>query len=149
MVIRLRTITNPKSPKDLGLTPRTTPLSLGQAWDRQGDHICENILTRGWAEGERLPSVREMAVGMEVNPNTVMRTYTYLQEMGIIYNKRGIGYFVSDNALENVLNMKKTGFIQKDLPSLFKAMDLLEIDFDDLKVYYEEFQKESNEEHDV
>jgi DNA-binding transcriptional regulator YhcF (GntR family) len=86
---------------------------------------------------------------MEVNPNTVMRTYTYLQEMGIIYNKRGIGYFVSDNALENVLNMKKTGFIQKDLPSLFKAMDLLEIDFDDLKVYYEEFQKESNEEHDV
>ncbi|MBL7176485.1 MAG: GntR family transcriptional regulator [Desulfobacteraceae bacterium] len=113
------------------------------------DHICENILTRRWAEGERLPSVREMAVGMEVNPNTVMRTYTYLQEMGIIYNKRGIGYFVSDNALENVLNMKKTDFINKELPSLFKTMDLLEIDFDDLKEYYEKFQKESNEEQDV
>ncbi len=86
---------------------------------------------------------------MEVNPNTVMRTYTYLQEMGIIYNKRGIGYFVSDNALENVLNMKKTDFINKELPSLFKTMDLLEIDFDDLKEYYEKFQKESNEEQDV
>ncbi len=90
-----------------------------------------------------------MAVDIEVNPNTVMRTYTYLQEMGIIYNKRGIGYFVSDNALENVLNMKKTDFVQKDLPSLFRAMDLLEIDFDDLKEYYEEFQKESNQKQDV
>lgn len=90
-----------------------------------------------------------MAVSIEVNPNTVMRTYTYLQEKGIIYNKRGIGYFVSDKALENVLNMKKTDFINKDLPSLFKAMDLLEIDFDDLKEYYEEFQKESNQKQDV
>ena len=43
-----------------------------------GDHICENILSGRWNEGERLPSTREMAVSMEVNPNTVMRTYTYL-----------------------------------------------------------------------
>lgn len=108
-----------------------------------GDHICENILTGTWAEGERLPSVREMAVNIEVNPNTVMRTYTYLQEKGIIYNKRGIGYFVSDNARENVLNMRRTDFVEKDLPSLFKAMDLLEIDLDDLKAYYEEFRNNS------
>ena len=103
-----------------------------------GDHICKNILTGTWTEGERLPSTREMAVNMEVNPNTVMRTYTYLQDKDIIYNKRGIGYFVADNAHEKALAIKKTEFITKVLPSLFTAMDLLKIDFDDLKRHYEE-----------
>ena len=60
------------------------------------DQLSENILLRKWSPGDRIPSVRELAVSVEVNPNTVMRTFNYLQEKGIIYNKRGIGYFVSD-----------------------------------------------------
>ena len=60
------------------------------------DHFCENILRKKWNPGDRIPSVREMAVNIEVNPNTVMRTFNYLQDKGIIFNKRGIGYFVSD-----------------------------------------------------
>ncbi|MCK5673954.1 MAG: GntR family transcriptional regulator, partial [Spirochaetales bacterium] len=59
------------------------------------DKIADNILSERWKEEERIPSVREMAVNMEVNPNTIARTYTYLQDMQIITNKRGIGYFVS------------------------------------------------------
>lgn len=114
-----------------------------------GDHICENILTGRWNEGERLPSTREMAVSMEVNPNTVMRTYTYLQDKGIIYNKRGIGYFVADSARENVLDIKRTDFIHTVLPSLFKTMDLLKIKFRDLEKYYDERGKGSDEKQDT
>ena len=114
-----------------------------------GAHICENILTGIWNEGERLPSTREMAVGMEVNPNTVMRTYTYLQDRGIIYNKRGIGYFVADSAHENVLDIKRTDFIHAVLPSLFKTMDLLKIKFEDLEKYYDERGKGSDEKQDT
>ncbi len=102
-----------------------------------GDHICENILTGVWKEGERLPSTREMAINMEVNPNTVMRTYTDLQEKGIIFNKRGIGYFVADDAKNHVLTIKRMEFVNTTLPSLFTTMDLLGFDFEELKRYYD------------
>jgi GntR family transcriptional regulator len=101
-----------------------------------GDLICENILSGKWKADEKIPSVREMAGSIEVNPNTVMRTYGYLQDKGIIYNQRGIGYFVAKDAFEKTRNMKKEDFINRDLPELFKTMDLLNIDFEDLKKYY-------------
>ena len=101
-----------------------------------GDLICENILSGKWSADQKIPSVREMAGSIEVNPNTVMRTYAFLQDMGIIYNRRGIGYFVAEDALEKTRNMKKADFINRDLPELFKTMDLLDIDFEDLKEYY-------------
>ena len=64
------------------------------------DSISEDILLRKWSELERIPSVREMAVTLEVNPNTVQRTYTFLQSKGIIFNRRGIGYFVQKGGRE-------------------------------------------------
>ncbi len=101
-----------------------------------GDHICENILRGTWKEGDKIPSIREMSVSIEVNPNTVMRTYSYLQDMGIIFNKRGIGYFVADKGYENTLDLKKKNFINRDLPYVFKNMDLLNLTFDDLEELY-------------
>ncbi|MDN5201332.1 GntR family transcriptional regulator [Fulvivirgaceae bacterium BMA10] len=101
------------------------------------DFFCENILLKKWKEGERVPSVRETAVDIEVNPNTVMRTFNYLQDMDIIFNKRGIGYFVSEGAFEKTLTLKKDSFIKNDLPLIFKTMQLLNIDFDELKSYYD------------
>ena len=59
------------------------------------DAICERILTGIWPEGGRIPSVRECGISLEVNPNTVARSYDELSTDGIIHNKRGIGYFVS------------------------------------------------------
>ena len=111
------------------------------------DHFCENILLGKWNSGDRIPSVREMAVGIEVNPNTVLRTYNYLQEKGIIYNKRGIGYFVSDDGLEKTLQLRKEDFVGHELPRFFKAMSLLNITMDELQVYFREFRSgKSNDE---
>ena len=58
------------------------------------DRICDEILQGQYTEEERIPSVREYAATVEVNANTVVRTYDYLQGQEIIHNKRGIGYFV-------------------------------------------------------
>ena len=104
------------------------------------DLFCDEILVKKWSNGDRIPSVRELAINIEVNPNTVMRTYSYLQDKGIIYNKRGIGYFLTDDAYDKTLKMRKEEFIKTELPAIFKTVKLLDINFDDLKSLYHEFE---------
>ncbi|MFO7827060.1 MAG: GntR family transcriptional regulator [Bacteroidales bacterium] len=106
------------------------------------DLFCDEILEKKWSDGDRIPSVREMAVNIEVNPNTVMRTYSYLQEKGIIYNKRGIGYFLTDNAYQTTLKLRKEEFIEQELPNIFKTITLLDIDFNDLEGLYKAYLSE-------
>jgi len=103
------------------------------------DMLTENILLHKWKPLDRIPSVREIAVEIEVNPNTVMRTFTYLQEQGIIFNKRGIGYFVSENGYEQAKALRKENFITSELPRLFKAMSLLNLSLQDLNTYYDDY----------
>jgi len=105
------------------------------------DHIIENILLEKWPEGERIPSVREMAVQLEVNPNTVARTYNFLQEKAIIFNKRGIGYFVAENGYERAKAVKREEFIKHDVPAFFRKMELLEMSLEEI---YEEYKNKSN-----
>ena len=64
------------------------------------DMLCENVLSGAWKPGDRVPSIRELAESIAVNPNTVVRAYSYLQDHAIIHNQRGIGYFVAENARE-------------------------------------------------
>jgi GntR family transcriptional regulator len=106
------------------------------------DYVCEQILLKEWKSGERIPSVRELAVQLEVNPNTVMRTFEFLQQSGIIYNERGIGLFVSPQAIKNALQYRKNEFMDKDLPHVFRSMYLLGMDPDELKVRFDKFKKQ-------
>ncbi|MBW2368418.1 MAG: GntR family transcriptional regulator [Deltaproteobacteria bacterium] len=106
-----------------------------------GESICDSILEGKWAPGEKIPSVREMAVSVEVNPNTVMRTYTDLQEKGIIFNKRGIGFFVSKEAESVILAQEKQEFIEHVLPRVFRAMSVLNISIDELGKRHQAFTK--------
>jgi GntR family transcriptional regulator len=103
------------------------------------DHFCEHILLQKWNPGDRIPSVREMAVNIEVNPNTVLRTFNYLQEKGIIYNKRGIGYFVSEDGLQKTIVLRKEDFVNRELPRFFKAMRLLNLTMEDVNNYYKQY----------
>jgi len=96
----------------------------------------EKILLRQWQEAERIPSVREIAVMVEVNPNTAMRAFTHLQEQDVIHNKRGIGYFVSENGYDKVLDIKRKEFKQEMLPDVFKKMKLLNVTFDEVTKSY-------------
>ena len=106
------------------------------------DYVCEKVLLKEWKADERIPSVRELAVQLEVNPNTVMRTFEFLQQQEIIYNQRGIGYFVSAVAIKNAQLYMKNEFIDKDLPQVFRNMFLLGMDPDELKPRFEKFKKQ-------
>ncbi|MFK8007898.1 MAG: GntR family transcriptional regulator [Saprospiraceae bacterium] len=100
------------------------------------DYLIEQILREELKAGDKVPSVRELAATTEVNPNTVMRTISYLQEQDIIFNKRGIGNFVSEDAYEKTRTMRKQDFIQQYLPDFFKTMKLLKMDLKDLDEIY-------------
>ena len=100
------------------------------------DHICEAIMRKEMNAGEKIPSIREMAMNLEVNPNTVTRTYAYLEEQGIVSIQRGVGYFVASEALPIILTLKKQAFFNEDLPALFRMMELLGIEMKDVVAIY-------------
>lgn len=108
------------------------------------DHVCDNILLKKWNAGDRIPSVREIAVNIEVNPNTVMRTFNYLQDKGILFNKRGIGYFVSEDGLQKTKALRTEDFVTQELPKIFKTMGLLNLTMEDMNAYYSQYMKEQS-----
>ena len=108
------------------------------------DIVCENILTGKWVEDERIPSVREIAIELEVNPNTAVRAYTFLQEKNIIYIKRGIGYFVTQNGYAVTLELKKEEFLHEDIQVFFKKMELLKIPFKEVENLYNKNKTKNN-----
>ncbi len=107
--------------------------------------VCENILVNRWQEEDKIPSVRELAVSLEVNPNTVARTYEFLTQKEIIFTKRGMGYYVSEDGKSNAMAFRKEDFLKNDLPLFFQNIDLLNIDFDELRNRFEIFKKEKTE----
>ena len=105
------------------------------------DYVCEKILLRQWPAGERILSVRDLGIELEVNPNTVVRTYDFLQQKGIIYNKRGIGYFAADDAIDRIQAYRKEQFLEVELPVFFRNLYLLNIDMGEIEQRYHEFVK--------
>ncbi|WP_018479013.1 GntR family transcriptional regulator [Pontibacter roseus] len=102
-------------------------------------YVSEQILLGKWTADDKVPSVRELAVALQVNPNTVMRTYEQLQNQEVIYNKRGIGFFVAPDAVKKVKALKKERFLQQDLPEFFRNLFLLDINLDEIQQRYEAY----------
>ncbi len=91
------------------------------------DWMFEQILTGALGPGDKTKSVREMAVAFEVNPNTVMRAYDYLQNNAIIVNKRGIGSFVAEDAVEKIKLIRQKQFMEEEVPAFLKTIKLPEV----------------------
>lgn len=106
-------------------------------------YVCEQILLKKWKLGDKLVSIRDLAVTMEVNPNTVQRAYDFLQQRNIIINKRGIGYFIEDEAMERILSFRREQFIENELPVFMRNIYLLKIDFKEIKSQFDQFVKEN------
>ncbi len=92
---------------------------------QMADRLCERIMSGEWGEDERIPSVRDLAATLGVNPNTAMRTFDYLQSAEIIYNRRGVGYFVASNAKEQILEQNRQYFLEEEVPEFFQKMKML------------------------
>jgi DNA-binding transcriptional regulator YhcF (GntR family) len=107
------------------------------------EYVCEQILLKKWKLGDKIMSIRELAVNMEVNPNTVQRAYDFLQQRDIITNKRGIGYFIGDDAMDRILNFRREQFIENELPVFMRNIFLLKIDFKEIKALFDQYIKEN------
>ena len=106
------------------------------------DRICDEILQGQYKAGERIPSVREYAATVEVNANTVVRSFDYLQGQDIIYNKRGLGYFVAPEGRDRILALRKEAFLRDELPEFFRQLKTLDIPLEEVgKMYRDYLQK--------
>ena len=94
-------------------------------WRQIYEFIAMRILSGEWREGERIMSVREMAASVGVNPNTVMRSYERLEADGIIYNRRGVGFFVSEGARDHIKQLERKKFMDEELPKLRERLALI------------------------
>ena len=103
------------------------------------DKICDDILLGTYTAGGRLPSVREYAAMVQVNANTVMRSYDYLSSLEVIYNKRGIGFLVADDACGKVTDMRRTSFLETEIGEVFHQLRLLGVTPDALRDMYSKY----------
>lgn len=101
--------------------------------------ICDGVMNGTFREGERIPSVREYAASVAVNPNTVMRTYEHLSQNGVIANRRGIGFFVTDDARELIVRSRQESFLGDEINDFFRQLSLLGITPDELADRYAKY----------
>ena len=100
--------------------------------------LCDEILAGTYKDDDRIPSVREYAVMLQVNTNTAVKAYDQLARDGIIYNKRGLGYFVTAGAKKEIKKVRKQEFMKQTLPELFRQMKLLDITIEDIQKVWQQ-----------
>ncbi|TAJ11681.1 GntR family transcriptional regulator [Marinilabiliaceae bacterium JC017] len=109
------------------------------------DNLCDRILSSEFKVGEKVPSVREQAANLGVNHNTIMRTYLELQREGIIANKRGIGYFVAENAPDKIVEMRRQEFFEQVLPEFTHQVEMLKISKSDVVTLITKLEENENQ----
>lgn len=104
------------------------------------DYACALILKGQWLPGEKIPSVRELAVGMGVNSHTVLKAFDELQQQGLITPQRGMGFFLADNAPRLVQQKNRQEFFVDTMPEIFSRMASLGITIDEIVGEYREWE---------
>jgi DNA-binding transcriptional regulator YhcF (GntR family) len=107
--------------------------------------VTENIILEKWKAGEKLPSVRELASKLQVNPHTVVRAYDILQSRNVISNKRGIGFFIDEDALEKIKLYSREEFVSRELPEVIKSMYLYDISVQEIEKALNDYIKTINQ----
>jgi DNA-binding transcriptional regulator YhcF (GntR family) len=102
------------------------------------EKICDDILKRKYSVDERIPSMREVAAAFQININTAQKAFDMLQQSGIIYKERGMGYYVSKDAYHLISKMRTDNFINQTLPSVFATMQTLNIPMEDIINQYKQ-----------
>jgi len=106
---------------------------------QMADRLCDEILSGVYQDDDRIPSVREYAVLLEVNTNTAVKAYEQLAREEVIYNKRGLGYFVTPGAKKQILKARKKEFMKERLPEFFRQMKLLGINKEEVCNLFDQF----------
>jgi GntR family transcriptional regulator len=107
------------------------------------EYVFEQILLKKWQVGDKILSIRDLAVALEVNPNTVQRSYDFMQQQGIIANRRGLGFFVEPEAEDKIIAFRRAQFMENELPVFFRNLYLLKIDIAEIPPHYLKFISEN------
>jgi GntR family transcriptional regulator len=107
------------------------------------EYVGDQILLQKWLPGSKIPSIRDLAISMEVTPNTTQRTYDFLQQKEIIVNRRGVGYFVSEDGFAKIMEYRRELFLENELPQMFRNMYLLNVKASEVSKRFEEFLKKN------
>jgi len=94
--------------------------------------LIEMILRGQAREGEALPSERQIAADLSVNPLTVTKAYDALVEIGVVEKRRGLGMFVKEGAREELLAHERRQFLKEDWPRIAARIRALELDLKQL-----------------
>lgn len=103
---------------------------------QMADRLREEILADKYRDDEKIPSVRDYAVMLEVNTNTAVKAFDELARSNIIYNKRGLGYFVTRGAKKEITRERRKTFMKETLPNIFRQMNLLGISIEEIDKAY-------------
>lgn len=121
----------------MGFIDKSKPIYLQIA-----DRICDDVTAGVLVPEGRIPSVREYAGIMQVNFNTVMRTFEFLSSRGVIFNKRGVGYFISPDAHEKIERLRQQTFFDDELRYFFGRLKTIGISSERLHQLYSKYYKE-------
>ncbi|MEG1671697.1 MAG: GntR family transcriptional regulator, partial [Mucinivorans sp.] len=94
--------------------------------------VEQDIASGKWSEGERIPSTRDLAIELAVNPATVIRAYERLTEQSLIESQRGLGYFVSQGAVERIRNLRRSEFLNHTISEFINAMHRVGVSVDEV-----------------
>lgn len=108
---------------------------------QMAERLADDILQGVYSTDSKVPGVREYAALLGVNVNTAVKAYETLALQGVIYNRRGLGYFVSPDACDIIKQQRRQEFMQELLPDLFKRMKQLGVS---LEMLEEAYQKEKD-----
>ncbi len=114
-------------------------------WMQICELLCNRIAAAEWPEQERIPSVRELGAALGVNPNTVMRAYERLTDEELIFNRRGIGYFVAPEAQARAAATLRRRFEREQLPRIFRSMRRVGLTADEFVTLYRKFMEDENQ----
>ena len=103
------------------------------------ERLCDDILADRYREGDRVPSVRELAAEYEVNTNTALRAFEVLQRDDILQQQRGVGMQVARGAKRKILNARKKEFLEREMPDFLRRLDLVGLTIDDVSQAWQRF----------
>lgn len=95
--------------------------------------IKTEIISGRLKSGEKIPSVRELAVQAKVNPNTVQKALAELERCGLIYTERTNGKFVTEN--KSIIKAYRDGIINEKVESFLKDMIHIGVSEDEIREY--------------
>jgi len=107
------------------------------------EFLADDIVAGRILPGARLPSARDIATSLEVNPNTAARALQALADSGIARVERGTGYYVSEAGAQTARALRRSRFLDEELPALFRSMVDLDVSFGEIEARWRDFGKPS------